>query len=424
MSNSLSPRINLRNLLIIPSFYGSCVWVATLALYWMRLVKWFPDSLISIVVFLAVALCFVSATIFFLPYYKNLAYSADAAKDDESFTSNAAMPLWLLLMNVAGFAGIGIYLFDMSDYFGGLSNFFSTLLDTSSKVRQANSEIASLGTQIAYSGWIAAAITTYRVAHNRLNKGWLTIVLLQIAVNGMWVDRTRPMEIGFLCYAMYLLSRKNMTLLRTISLNMIALIASLVLFSVIGLWIGKIHDNASDQLDTSLPPVASSIYSYLTSPFAYCNDVLSNDTELRSVPYSITPLAKILVLCGLLDESPNPILEFRYVPYPTNVGTFLVIYYWDGGWLYLAFGILFYSFGLNFLGLWFLSYRNEFASLGWAIICWITCMAFFYPRIISTEAWLFLIVATCGVFMSVNRRASRFGNHENKQSIDMMFHQT
>ena len=397
--------VDLRPLLLMPSFYGGTAWIIAFTLYWLRVLDWNATSTASLVVFITVAICFPCSTLFFLPHYRRMAFltSDEAQNSGQPRARGRGMPLWLLLLHVLGLVGIAIYVRDMAQVFGGLGNFFSVLLSASNLIRTELAHFYSVGTQISYCGWMAAAITAHRCFHGKLGKGWLALVLVQILVNALWIDRTRPTTIVFLCYAMYLLSRQRITFSRAMLSNGALAVGGAVLFVVIGSWIGKIHESSASDLQVDMPPAVANTCFYLTSSFAFCNDVLSNDQPLDKVPYTIAPLAKVLEAFGLIDEAPNLLHDFRSVPFATNVGTFLTIFYWDGGWLYLAFGILLYSFILDYLGLWFLSFHSDIAVMGWATACWISCMAFFGPKIAATELWLFLGIAVIGALTAVRR---------------------
>lgn len=408
---------DLRPLLMMPSFYGGTGWIIAFSLYWLRVLDWNPDSTASTIIFVAVAICFPCSTFFFLPRYRRMAFLTSNEAQNPGRARGRGMPPWLLLLHAAGLLGIVIYVRDMAQVFGGLGGFFSVLLSASHLIRMELAHFYSVGTQLSYFGWMAAALTAHRCFHGKLGKGWLGLVLLQILVNALWIDRTRPTTIVFLCYAMYLLSRRRWTLSRAMLSNGALAAGGMVLFVVIGSWIGKIHESSASDLQVDMPPAVANTCFYLTSSFAFCNDVLSNDEPLDEVPYTIAPLAKVLEALGLLDEAPNLLHEFRSVPFATNVGTFLTIFYWDGGWPYLAFAILFYTFILDLLGLWFLSFRSPVAALGWATLCWIGCMAFFGPKIAATELWLFLGVAVIGALTAIHRPRLSFATAGRRRMI-------
>ncbi len=412
MYRPINTGADLRSLLLMPSFYGGAAWTTALMLYWTRYVEWNPDGTTSILAFLGVALCFICSTIYFFPWYQRFAVGNNKeARASESSScykiGRSSMPGWLLLLHVIGLAGILIYARSMSHYLGGSDLFLWMIRNASHRIRAASSECTSIGTQIAYFGWIAAAVTAYRCFKNKLSKKWLWLVGLQIAANTLWIDRTRPLTIFFLCYAAFVLSRRRWRLSRAIFFNGAFLLGCFVIFVIIGTWIGKINLLQDSDSAPSITPAIKSTYSYLTSSFAYCNDVLSNDDPGVDVPYTLTPLAKLLVFCGASDHAPQLVLDFRDVPYSTNVSTFLPAFYWDGGWLYMAAGIIVYSFGMDLLGLYLVSSKNEFAVTGWAMCCWVSCMAFFTPKIASTETWLILAIAAYGAIMANMHRTSR-----------------
>lgn len=399
----LRPVVDIRYVLMMPSFYGGTVWIATLTLYWMGLLDWNTDSDISICVFLGVAVSFLCSFFLFRPSY--LQFSRDDGDAMYQAVPGRAsvepMPRWLLLFHMLGVLGIAVYVYDMSLYFGSVSVFLSVLQDSSHLIRWASAEITSSGTQIAYFGWGAAATTSYRCFCGKLDKKWMLLVLLQIAGNALWIDRTRPTTIIFLCCLMYTLSRRKLALSQVILHNGLLLIVAIGLFIGIGVWVGKLELTTSGSSDTA---ALTNIYFYLTSSYAFCNDVLTNDVPINGSAYTFTPLCKVLATFGFIDKAPDLILDFRSVPYATNVGTFLVSFYWDGGWAYLLFGIFLYSFGLDYVGWRLLCARNDLANLGWGAACWIACMAFFTTKIASTEMWLFFALTMPGLWMSQRHR--------------------
>lgn len=399
------PANDLRYVLMMPSFYGGTAWIITLALYWLGPLDWNAESEVSVFVFVGVAVSFLCSFLLFQSSYQQVARSSSGGIPQSvpqvtSAGRGISMPTWLLLLHLAGLLGVAIYVREMSQYFGSLGNFYSILQDSSHLIRWANAEVTSPGTQIAYLGWVAAALTSYRCFRGELPKKWLVLVLLQIVANAQWIDRTRPTTIVFLCYLMYMLSRRQWSFSRAILFNGLLLTGAVGLFVMIGLWVGKVTATTDGASDGDLTPAWTNTCFYLTSSYAFCNDVLIHDIPVDGPPYTLTPFCKILAACGLMDRAPNLILDFRAVPYSTNVGTFLISFYWDGGWGYMLVGILFYTFGLDYLGWRLLRAQNDFAFVGWAMTCWIACMAFFATKIANTETWVFYAVALYGVLTS------------------------
>lgn len=391
------------HLFFMPSLYGGAMWGAALALYGARLVEWERNSAYTTVIFLIVEAAFISSVVLLSPMYR---YWLSAQRSTNAIQLRPSSPKGLiLLLHGIGFLGLAKYVIDFSDGFGGIEGFIIALFSQSYLIRGAAEDTFSIGTQLSYFGWIAIALTILQVTQKRIPGWWLTIGLLQFCGNLMFIDRTRPIWILFTSFLMVLLGLPKLNVPKILRWATLGCVLAVLAFLGIADWIGKIPEEGTYGTST-LTPQAENVYYYITAGFPYFNRILEEQRAVSYVPErTLYPAAKMLSSLSLIEPPPTQINDFEYLPFETNVGTFLEPLYRDGGILYVTLGIIIYSFGLDMVGLKLLRSRTLFASYAWANVCFVSFMGFFTPKLSTFPVWLFLGIA----ILSLCRPHLRFG---------------
>lgn len=384
--------------LFIPSVYGLGAWLVTLFLYSERWLDWHPSGEAAWPIFIGVIACFaVSAFTFHGPYGRAL----DGVVD--STTATAALPrrerpwhiadatLWSF--HLVGLAGLGLYLREILDIFGGFGGLLSTLVAESHLIRGA--ETSLLWIYLSYFGWMAIPLTIVRWrSDGRPPWPLLAAALLQLAGNMLYIDRTRPVWLIFVS-VLVVFPFVHGFALRRLALGIAALVAfGVAAFYAIGFWVGKVGEGFSYYGYVGVGQEAAILYYYLTSGFAYFEALLDTAPLVDYVPQrSLYPLFKLAAMAGLADDPPSQVLPFIDTPFPSNVGTFLEPLYSDGGMLFVWAGALFSAFGVDLFALWMLRSTNPYALVCWANFCFVSFISFFVPKLPSTPLWLFVFIA-------------------------------
>lgn len=382
-------------LFLIPSFYGSMTWGITYALYKMKLVSWDDLPVAAEFLVLLTLIAYLAATAVSYMPFKQAAERYKDAGQRLTILGVGANNWWFWLLHLLGFAGISFYVIEVGLVLGGLESVFLTFVEAGYVIRQA--EIASIGYQFAYFGWIAICITAMRASLSNIPFGLIAVAVVQYLGNFLFIDRTRPIWLlitAVLC-ALVVSTLFKPARDRTIKVNVktvgYALLACLGIFVLIAEWLGKDADGIEIYGATDIFGPVRNVYLYLTTGFPYFGDtVAAGEPESLSLSRVLYPIYKAASEIGLTESPPSQVLEIAFVPFPTNVGTFLEPFFRDGGILLCLIGIAAYSIGLNALGYVFLQTPSPMAIFAWSNLCFCTFISFFVPKLSSAPIWLFV----------------------------------
>jgi len=383
-------------LFFIPSFYGAFTWGTWLVLYFMNLVRIDDCSYTALVIFLLVEIMFLLSLLYSLPAYRQCLEARNVIVPQFSTglsSSKFSMHLLLLFLHAIGVVGLVKYYIDISKAMGGAWWFMFALMNEASQIREETGLTTSIGTQIAYPGWIAISLTTYWVSGKKISKWWLVPAALQLIGNLAYLDRMKPIMILVTSLLMLLPLSIHRISFRKIAIWMTAAMALTVLtFWGVAEWAGKTFYKSAAE-SGALPGITYDLYTYGASGFAYFNKLLEINTEISYLPVRIFyPLLKFTAKYELTLPPPDQRLEFHYIPFSTNIGTFLEPYYSDGGLTFVILGILFFSFGLNAFGLYLLRANTPLSDYAWANVCLVLILAFIANKMTTFPLWLF-----CGI---------------------------
>jgi len=378
-------------LFYIPSFYGALTWGIWLILYSMSLIKVNDSGDAAATIYLVTELFFIMSTICSYSGYRKI-FIAHISRNKSAIEGKqyGTFKLMLLFLHTIGFLGLIQWLRHIIGYFGGFDQVLFAFLSSADTIRSNSDLPTTVGIQLTYFGWIAVALTVYAVVRKQISKKWLLLALLQLAGNFLYIGRTQPIWVMFTSFLMVLAAFENIDFKKVVTWMVSLGVVFLIVFWVLGEWTGKTyHEGVLD--DPRIPGITQVMYAYGVSGFAYFNHMLVNDESIAYKPERVLyPLQKLLSKFGLTEEPPSQILEFYDVPFGTNVGTFLEPFYRDGGLLFVVFGVLLYSFGVDLLGLVFLKYGKPLALYAWSTLCFTTAIAFMTPKITQFPVWLFV----------------------------------
>jgi oligosaccharide repeat unit polymerase len=371
-----------------PSFYGAITWVLIYVLYAMDFLQWEAAGVEAHIVFVVQITFFLIATVLSAAKFECI----NGVISKLGSIKHPSVKIVLLLHSL-GFFGLAKFIIDFSP---NLSNgFIQSLLVNPSSIRALGAEMTSIGIQISYFGWLAIGIS---LCYRKLNKWLLCISLAQFLMNFIFIDRTRPVWILFTALLCYLWSREHINGWKVLRILAILGAVFILLFVLIALWSGKTGDGS---FSSDVNPLLGSLYIYITAGFAYFAhmvnvEISDNYFVLDRV---LAPFWTVLSAFNLASPPPDQILDFYEMPYSSNVGTALEPFYRDGGFLFVLFGMIVYSFGFNAVGAWFLKRNNAYAVYAWATLCFCNLIGFFTSKIGNTPVWFFLIL---GYVLSIN----------------------
>jgi len=403
MSNNRSaPSAQLRptlpqTLAIIPSAYGLLAWVATLALLPVSTSPINPMSEVTQLIVIYAIFCFLMSTVIHVRYAQRaLVEFTDRGIDTATFVA-------FLVSGAIGSLGLMIYLNDISSFAGGIGVLVYAIVSQDLlAIRAFSGELDSIGTQLSYFSWIAIFLGTmivFRSKYHPLIK--LAVLGFSIALlfgNLFFIDRTRPLWI--LLPVIFTLSfAKPFWKFRVGRVAGGVLAFGLGLFFLFMTLTGKY--SSYGQLD--------SLFVYATGGFGYLDSIVSSNahqdtTFVRSFYWA----AKVIELTGADLHIPNQVLDFRYVPFPTNVGTFIEPIYSDGGLDFVFLFIPVLTLALDRLALYMYRRSDYLSLLVWGNILFTLLISFFVPKFNQLPLWLFLFIAlAAGPFLTPKQSARR-----------------
>ena len=383
-----------QSLLILPSTYGLVAWLGALAAlsispydYPFEIETWAIIAYTSFIFACSIGLWAGRAQQSTL--YSNIIYSP--------FNDR----LLLIVSTIIGGIGLALYVRDFSSFFGGVGSFFSTLTESSLSVRGAAQDVESAGFQVSYLSWIAIYVAIFSIKEERVHfllKLFLAIMtLLYFAMNLTFVDRTRPTWIFFVCALSFFLSRDAREL--RIAKVFYAIMGPILFFFAFALISGKYTEDEG---------IVNNFVHYVIGGFSYLDSMISNDSARNySAVKTFLPLSKTLEYFGLIEGVPSEVLDFRPVPFLTNVGTFLEPLYADGGiWMVLIF-LPIMVFSLDGFALSLFRMQTVMSRFIWSNIVFTFVIGFFVPKYNSTAAYVFLAVFLLDWLIRLPHRRTR-----------------
>jgi oligosaccharide repeat unit polymerase len=391
----------MRAIFFIPSFYGIIGWSITFVLYLIGPTIWNPIAVDTIVIFVALYVSFLTSTGILRRSYELRLLTPDVPR---SMNDLARV---IVLLHSVGLLGLVIYVIDFSSALGGLEEFFFVLFNNSLEIRGLAGEMASLGTQVGYVGWVAIWLSVYVFQKSNFSPTLLILSLMQFLGNLLYVDRTKPIWLIFVTVLISIAASRNIRVASVIRALFFMLGLSLLGLLLYLIWTGKGFDQKGNMVD-ALSALVEHVSVYSTSGIVYFNHILQiEQVKAFSLQRTFTPIFTILNLAGFTEPPPPVILDFYYVPNPTNVGTALEPLYRDGGAFYVVIGIVVLSFGVDIVALRFFQKGNPFALIIWSNLCFASFFTFFAPRFNSFAINIIILCGIAGLSISQFLRAKR-----------------
>ena len=377
------------SLLLIPSVYGAIVWVGLLLLVMFDLV---PVNITgeAFSVFIYVILClFVSAAFFFRSYV-----GVNISTFGGSVVTDDLDKVLFWVCTLVGIGGLYIYVVDFSSQFGGLIGFFEVFFRDPLEIRALATEVTSPGFQISYFSWVSVFYCAVyaSLGDARLRPPLLMLVLVGgggFFLNLLFIDRTRPTILFLVCVLSFGVIRFS-RIKKPARFYAGVFLDPLLIFFSQAMYTGK-YDSGGGLFNNFLV--------YVLGGFGYFSSLLADVVPDYSLVRVFYPISKLMESMGLIDSVPSQILDFREVPFPTNVGTFLEPLLSDGGmWLVIA-GVPIIVFAIDIVALRALRERSIMGLFVWANMVLIVLFSFFVPKYNATQIYLFVFICMISRFI-------------------------
>jgi len=386
-----------KSLMLLPSTYGLMVWLTSVFLSQAGIVPADPISYMGWIIFFFVAALFIIS----MRLHVN---SAGIILLQSSTPSFASIDYSLFTIStIIGVYGLYAYIIDTSAGIGSIVYFFQDLASASLSIRKASRTVESIGFQLSYFSWISIFLGTYVVfrtsAHISLKIVIALIIIAEFLLNLSFVARTRPIWI-LLTTGLAIYFSRNVFSVRVVRILFFTLVIPLITFLGFALLTGK-YDVGRGAI--------SSLVEYLISGPLYFDSLLNSNIQSDNfLLRTFYPISKVLESLGLISYVPDPLLTFRYVPFFTNVGTFLEPLYMDGGLPFVFLGSFLLIFGMDWLALIAFRQNTPIGRYMWANLIFAQLLCFFAPRYNTPALYLFGLIF---IMMSVLGRAGNYNRH-------------
>jgi oligosaccharide repeat unit polymerase len=365
---------------LIPSSYGFCIWAVLLTLVNLTVVR---VQLEAFALFFYVVICFafsnfLNGRIFSKVDFASLSHETRIKKIDENlFYLSAAI----------GFFGLFLYARDFGAELGGTAVFFYTFFESPLQIRGLAQEVTSSGFQISYFSWIFIFYGAYFIFSGFFEKKYsilLVWILLFLAffLNLLFIDRTRPITI-------FVVSALTVIFLR---LHKIRRPSRLIFFLLLSPFIIFLAQAIFTQKYDAEEGLFGNIVVYIFGGFGYLSALLYDVSPQYELTRTFLPISKILESFGVIRNVPSQVLEFKDVPFPTNVGTFLEPMLSDGGAIFVVLLTPLLIFWIDYFALKTLASRTVLGVFLWANLVFLQMLSFFVPKYNATYLYLFAII--------------------------------
>lgn len=388
----------MNRLLLTPSFAGLVGWIFGVSVFilfrsnfdYVSVLGWIVIGYVGVVLALASVMC--------------RSWFGESAIGNQSKITTLFFLFCTLV--AAALIGTALQLVSLGRGFGGFHELIWTYWTSPLDIRASDLTVESIGTQITYVGWPAVFIGLCLL--RRTKQTWVfAVVLVGVGAvflsNMLFVDRTRPVWIAFMALFAALAAFPEYRRRAPWVLGFSAVLA-IAFFVGFSFFTGKMYQGGPFH----------TLGVYAGSPIVYLDRVLSVPVDSFSLARTFYPIAKVLENLGLVSDVPSQVLEPRYVPYWTNVGTMVEPLYSDGGWPLLLVGVPVLVFGMNFLARFAVRGGDPLSFSLYGSIMFTMLIGFFVPKYVSTAFYVIAIMALVAraesFFSASRRRPSRLRN--------------
>lgn len=308
-------------------------------------------------------------------------------KIDAPKTNKDNYILSFYISGIIGLFGLIKYYMDFAEFFGGFDSFIEIIANNPLDIRAMAAEETSIGFQLSYFSWIAIISSAFYLKEPITNGRKKLIILFSLflfILNLGFIDRTRPIWIASMFFFSIAFLNNHHRPSIWIRKNLLKVSLLPIAFFFIFSLITKKYDEADGMI--------ANFYIYIVGGLPYMDQLLHESVSEYTLNHTFYPIAKILHGLSIIDNTSSQILEFKNVPFPTNVGTFLQPLFSDGGIIYAILGIPILVIATDLLAIYFLKRKSTLSIIAWSNLIFIFLISFFTPKYASSATYLFVLI--------------------------------
>lgn len=369
-----------KSLFLVPSAYGLFGWLVAIFFVAMDPVGMQSISGQGYFIIAYTLLVFVMLTLIFKrPFANYMGGKRVAIKgmDLPVFAASTIIGLYSLISYFSTVAG----------YYGSLAGLAYTVGNGALDIRANAEEFSGVAVQLSYFSWLSIFLGAIIVDRNKYGFWFrlmvLTVILCEFSLNLIFVDRTRPIWIIFTTGLGLFIARGilNLDIKRNILYLFVTPVFIFLLFSLV---VGKYNKDFG---------VFGTMSAYIVSGIGYLDDLSVSQRNFDYVPVrTFLPVFKGMEAMGLTRDVPSSVLDNRYIPFPTNVGTIHEPYFSDGGMLYIIIFFPIIVFFTNFIAWLGLRTRRAIGLFMWANCVFSMMISFFVPKFNGTTIYFCTVI--------------------------------
>lgn len=385
---------NFPKIFFLPSFLGLCVWLFALLILILQPIK----VLVSFEAYVVFFYTMVSFALVFA-ITNTLVKNVKIYDLSNISTFSKLNYVFFWISNIIGFFGLYEYIVDFSNHLDG-DGFFYVFIFDPLRIRGLAAEETSIGFQLSYFTWISFVYCVALLSANiKISTStrffYFILAFLCVFSNLLFVDRTRPVLLFIMGVFVYFIFRFN-KIKHPLRILGAAFLGPVLIFIALAIFTQKFD---------SKDGVINNFLYYFLGGFGYFSAILNEPLVYPGLSNTLNPLYKFASAFSLTSSPPSQILEFKSIPFLTNVGTFLQPIYVDGGWpLVVLLTPILIGF-LDFIALSALSTGTIIGLVVWSSVIAGNLLSFFVPKYNSTYFYLFvflLFVQSAFAFIKLN----------------------
>ena len=370
----------MNRLFIVPSFYIWTTWLIVLLALQFSSIDFPPLSPEVYSVFALVVLAAILSNLYFASKFDRVAPHINV---------NGGKTLMLavfLTTTVIGSVGLASYIGWATNLVGGFDQYLFSLLNNPLAIRALSIDDLGGAIQLIYFSWISfamAILIARRRVYSKFSRSIIVAIgAIEFIANLTFVDRTRPIWLIVISSLMIASTSKKPALA-------IGRLVVIFPFLIVGIFLGFV--TFTNKITGA--SVFGELEGYLLGGVLYFNQLYQKVGQFDYQPIrTMYPISKLLNNVGLAGEVPSQVLNFYFVPFPTNVGTFMEPLYSDGGLGFVFLGMPLVIWLIDRVALWALKAQSFWGVFLYANLIFCDLMSTFVPKFTSTPLYVFFFL--------------------------------
>lgn len=386
-------------IILLPSFYLILGFNFPMILFYMNFIQWDSTSLVVDFIFGLIFLSNIGSL-----YLSNKLINSNRVTVNLEHKNTKILKLVFNFFGVLGILGYVLYINELCVNFGGINGLLETVKFGAEPIRLFVSQ--SVGTQLTYFGWIYCTYLGYYISIDTKKTYSYSYIILSVLLSLSFVDRIKPLTLLFFSFFGFIYglatSRNKVNIIKLIKWSILILIIVITIFVGVASVLGKIESTNYVNANSSNPALINIIY-YFTGGFAYFNNMVEFDSfEGLNFAGVLYPILKFYTIFSGEEIARPSVLEFKDVPFTTNVATFLEPIYSSFGFFFTVVYSFFYPFIMDLIAIKLIKKNKLPAIVMLSALCWICFFSFFANYMFTTPFYLITLI-----YVVLNSSSSR-----------------